>query len=278
MIGTVFIIIGITILGLGVFLLMKSENKKAIINAKVETNLKTIKIGNETGEEEISKIAKDFDNETKKQELKNLIKLAAADGVLTNNEKEIIIKKAEGLNINPENLEKALANELQKKLNDPETKIIDKQKERGDLFEALIASKFNKNYFTLKNWAGDKYSNGIYAETTIQPDLQLSFKLRGIEHNFAVECKYRSSYYKNGIEWAKQTQFNNYRKFEQDYNMPVFVAIGIGGNPNNPEELFIIPLNNIKDTFLHNNFLTKYKKLNFQQNNFYFNHNNNKLS
>ncbi len=284
MTGTIFIIFGVIILGFGIVLLIKSEYKKVMSNAKIETKLEIIKIDDQTGEKEIiktietQKIGKNFENEAKKIELKNLIKLAVADGVLTKNEKEIIFEKAAELNIETKIIEKELSIELQKKLNNPETKLIDKQKEKGDLFEGFIASKFDKKYFTLKEWAGDKYANGIYAETTIQPDLKLHFKLRNNEQDFAIECKYRSKYYKNGIEWAKQSQLNNYMKFEQDYNMPVFVAIGVGGNADNPAELFIIPLNEITHTFLYKSFLQKHKKMNFQKNNFHFNHNNNKLS
>lgn len=284
MTGTIFIIFGIIILGLGVILMLKSGYKKGISDVKGETKLQNIKIEDETDEEEIiktiqyQKTGENFDTETKKQELKNLIKLAVADGVLTKNEKEIILEKAAEINIKTEIIEKQLSEELQKNLDNPETKLIDKQKEKGDLFEAFVASKFDKKYFTLKDWSGDKYIKGIYAETTIQPDLKLRFKLRNIERDFAIECKYRSNYYKNGIEWAKQNQLNNYRKFEQDYNIPVFIAVGVGGNADNPEHLFIIPLNKIEDTFLDKRFLQKYKKINFQTNNFYFNSRNNKLS
>ncbi len=277
MTGTIFIILGIIVLGLGVILLLKSGYKK-------ETKLQNIKVEDETEEKEIirtiqhPKRLENFDTETKKQELQNLIKIAVADGVLTKNEKEIIFEKATEINMQTEIVEKQLSEELQKKLDNPETKLIDKQKEKGDLFEAFVASKFDKKYFTLKDWSSDKYIKGIYAETTIQPDLKLRFKLRDIERDFAIECKYRSNYYKNGIEWAKQSQLNNYIKFEKKYNTPVFVAIGVGGNPNNPMELFIIPLNEIGYTFLYKSFLKKYQKTNFQKNNFYFNHNSNKLS
>ena len=33
-------------------------------------------------------------------------------------------------------------------------------------------------------------------------------------------------------------------------NIPVFIAIGIGDEASNPEHLFLIPLKNIRSTFL----------------------------
>ena len=38
-----------------------------------------------------------------------------------------------------------------------------------------------------------------------------------------------------------------YEAFEKKFNMPVFIVIGIGGSPSNPQKLFVTPLRNIKD-------------------------------
>ena len=286
MAGTILIILGIILIVVGIVLLIKADYKKTLYNSnakiKIETNLEIIEKNNETGEEKIIKTSKfkkeiDFEKNRKEQEIQNLINLAVADGVVTKNEKEIIIKKAIELNLNIKDIENQLYAKLKKKQNNPETKLIDKQKEKGDLFESFVVTKFDKKYFTLKEWAGDKYVNGIYAETTIQPDLKYSFKLREIEIEFAIECKYRSNYFKNGVEWAKKSQLNNYRKFAEQNKIHVFVAIGVGGTAKQPSELFIIPLKNIQYTFLNREFLEKYKKNNLQTN-FHFNYKNFKLT
>jgi len=60
--------------------------------------------------------------------------------------------------------------------NDSETEIIDCNKKNGDDFEKFVVQKFDKKYFTIKEWAGDKYVNGKYAETTSQPDILFEFK------------------------------------------------------------------------------------------------------
>lgn len=109
-------------------------------------------------------------------------------------------------------------------------------------------------------WTGDKYVQGMYAKSNMNPDLTLRLKLKDIEKDFAVECKYRSTYYKNGVEWSSAQQLQNYKTFATDKGIPVFVAIGIGGVATAPEELFIIPLTEISDTFLTKSFLSKYKK------------------
>ena len=279
MIGTVFIIIGLLILVFGVVLLLKS-NKDLLIKDEIREKKGVVKKENTVRRESviIKNENKVFDIETKKQELENLIKIAVSDGVLTPNEKRIIFKKATELKIKREVIEKKLSEELQKHINNPETKIIDPKKEKGNLFEGYVASKFDKKYFILKDWAGDKYQDGIYAESTTYPDLKYCFNLGDIEQYFAVECKYRSYIKEDKIQWAKKSQFENYKKYEQDFKIPVFVVIGLGQKANNPKEIFVIPLKQLKSTVLNISFLEKYKKTNFADNNFHFNYKSNKLS
>jgi len=144
------------------------------------------------------------------------------------------------------------------------------EKQKGDDFEKYIVQKFSKSYFTIIDWTGDKYVEGMYAKSNMNPDLTLRFKMKDIEKDFAVECKYRSTYYKNGVEWSSAPQLQNYKTFATDKGIPVFVAIGIGGVATAPEELFIIPLTEISDTFLTKSFLSKYKKEKIKDSNLFY--------
>lgn len=141
-----------------------------------------------------------------------------------------------------------------------ENNVATTDKQKGDDFEKFIVQKFSKNNFTILEWTGDKYVQGMYAKSNMNPDLTLKLKLKDIEEDFAIECKYRSTYYKNGVEWSSEQQLQNYKTFATDKGIPVFVAIGIGGVAIAPEELFIIPLTEISDTFLTKSFLNKYRK------------------
>jgi hypothetical protein len=137
-------------------------------------------------------------------------------------------------------------------------------------FEKYIVRKFDKKYFTLLEWAGDKYTEGVYAKTTRHPDLKIRFKLNNEVKVFAVECKYRSGYYKNGIEWCKAHQLNGYKKFAMETRMPVFVALGVGGTADNPADLYILPVEKISDIFLSKEALFPFKKVNAQERNLFF--------
>ncbi|MCU0467562.1 MAG: hypothetical protein MUF58_03100 [Arcicella sp.] len=151
-----------------------------------------------------------------------------------------------------------------------ENEAISTEKQKGDDFEKFVIQKFSKSYFTIIEWTGDKYIDGMYPISNTNPDLMLRFKMKEVEKDFAVECKYRSNYYKNGVEWCTGKQLENYQNFATDREMPVFVAIGLGGVATAPEELFIIPLSEIKGVFLDKAFLERYKKENFKESNLFF--------
>ncbi|MDI9879956.1 hypothetical protein [Flectobacillus longus] len=142
--------------------------------------------------------------------------------------------------------------------------------EKGEAFEKYVVQKFSRNLFRVKEWRGDKFVNGQYAETTTYPDLTFEFSFRNITQTFAVECKYRSDYYRDGIEWCKPYQLENYKHYAQRFRIPVFVVIGVGYSPYEPDELFVIPLKALQDTFVTKYFLKGYQKYNFHESNFYF--------
>ena len=86
--------------------------------------------------------------------------------------------------------------------------------------------------------------NGLYDETTQNPDILFEFNLKNEIRLFSVECKWRKKLNNNGVEFAYESQLARNRKYETEKNIPVYIAIGIGGEASNPEHLFLIPLKN----------------------------------
>ena len=193
-------------------------------------------------------------------ELNDIIEIAIADGVLTNNEREVLNKIATNKNLDNEIFISEVEKQLAESKITKETKLINYKKKNGDDFEKFIVQKFNKEFFRIKEWAGDKYIKGFYADTTQQPDLMIELKYKKDVFVFSVECKWRQNLFKKGIEFAKKEQFNRYKDFEKTNNIPVFLAIGIGGKAEAPASLFIIPLKEIDNNFIHINELEKYRK------------------
>jgi len=117
--------------------------------------------------------------------------------------------------------------------------------EKGRQFEEYIISLFNERHFKLMKWQkSEKIIDRLFSLDHSDPDLQIVFK--GTKnYRFAVECKWRKEFIEGKISWATSYQICSYEDFEYRNRIPVFVAIGIGGEPSHPEKLFVTPLCNI---------------------------------
>mgnify|MGYP005639836015 FL=1 len=136
--------------------------------------------------------------------------------------------------------------------------------EKGIAFEKFIVRKLNKNkLFKLLHWRGDKIDSetGIYPEENTYPDLVVKFSLNEKQVKLAIECKWRKTFFKDSIDIGKSYQIINYKKYQDIQNQPVFVAIGVGGTPSNPKQLFIVPVNDFEDNKISAKLLfDKYRK------------------
>ena len=210
MIGLLLVITGIFLILFGIYIHLKSirKNNNHISSEKKPSSNKKI-------------------NNLINPELENLINIAVVDGVLTDNEKEMIFNKALKSGENIYLVEELLSKKLAKTSLNAETKIIDKIKESGDIFESFIVSKFDRKYFKLMEWAGDKYIDGIYAETTTNPDLVMCFSAGTTKKTFVVECKYRSKFRNGGVIWAGEHKIKNYQNYQDKKKIKVFVRFDI---------------------------------------------------
>lgn len=183
----------------------------------------------------------------KKEEVQRAIDLVTADGVLTPSEEKQIHELAERQGLDQSELVNQAKQIIAERDGPAETELIDQFKRSGDDFEKYIVGKFNRNYFHLVEWAGDKESEGRYAESTLNPDLILELDLEfGGKHRLAVECKYRSSDKNGFLNICTDKQLSRYKAYEQRTGAPTFIALGLGEKPSRPERLFVIPIHRIK--------------------------------
>ncbi len=118
---------------------------------------------------------------------------------------------------------------------------------KGYQFEKYIALLFPTDIWVIVDKTRD-FSKVL--KRRVESDTNPDFTFRHIKTGkmLAVECKYRSYFYKGGIEWDKR-KGKNYRIYGESHKLPVFVAIGIGGSPKNPKQLFFCPLNRFNDSY-----------------------------
>lgn len=118
--------------------------------------------------------------------------------------------------------------------------------EKGRLFEEHIISLFNKRHFKVLEWNKAERDSELWTSGNLSdPDLKLMFS-RSKNYQFAVECKWRKRFYGEKINWAKPHHIERYIEFARKKRIRVFIVIGIGGTPENPNELYVTPLDYIK--------------------------------
>lgn len=138
--------------------------------------------------------------------------------------------------------------------------------QKGVDFERYVALLFNK-YISIKDWTNDSSDKkaGIEVESDKNPDFTLVFKPRN--KKFAVECKYRSYPIWNNkindyvIHWSYPGQIQAYNKFSEAEEMPVFIVIGLGGTPDNPEYMYCIPLDEARYPAIYPSVFNKHKRV-----------------
>lgn len=108
---------------------------------------------------------------------------------------------------------------------------------KGDEFEDFIRKNlFQKSNFTMVERTHTYDTNkDDYVESTLKPD----FKFRSLKtgNEFYIEAKWRQSLFNNSIKWSYPKQFERYQSYSKDCT--VYIVIGLGGTPNNPNNIYM---------------------------------------
>lgn len=120
---------------------------------------------------------------------------------------------------------------------------------KGREFEEFVLELMDvKNgKYMLKEWRGDKTMGDVFPENNSYPDLLI--EAAETKRKIAIECKWRK--YLNHttmIDLFSPEQLITYQEFSQERDLPVFIVLGIGGEPCEPKDIYIIPLE--KATFV----------------------------
>lgn len=127
----------------------------------------------------------------------------------------------------------------------------------GEKFEDYARKEIfiGEYYELIKRTADFNTNKRDYEIASLDPDF--TFRDRLTKKTFFVECKFRSDFYKNKVEWTNPKQLERYRNCNRQF--PVFVLIGLGTHPSYPEALTLIPLSEAKYTGLYASVLDKFE-------------------
>lgn len=250
MTGIILIVVGAIIIGVGVFVFSTSGKQNAVAAGNNSEVTKVVDMPIET----IPTVAVGSTDE-----LGRIIEKAISDGFISASERELIKQSA----ISKGEDHVKVLSDLEKRIklleSNSEIDEADLKYKKGLDFEKFVVQKFSKRYFKVKEWTGDKYVEGVYAETNQYPDLLMEFFGLNQKKEFAVECKWRQNSVNDGIPFSTNAQLDRYRDYAKKKKVPVFIAIGLGGKGAAPERLFIIPLKDISKPFMFFNQLKPYE-------------------
>ncbi|MBA2862920.1 hypothetical protein [Methanococcus maripaludis] len=107
---------------------------------------------------------------------------------------------------------------------------------KSSLFKTYVCEElFKKPYFKIFE-RECKFKN--------EPDYKVILKENG--DYFYLKCKFRGYLYNNFYDWARPDQIDSFKEFSEKVENPVYFAFGLGGCPNDPDNLFLYPLEKIK--------------------------------
>lgn len=114
---------------------------------------------------------------------------------------------------------------------------------KGREFEEFVLELLDvKNgKLLLKEWRGDKTLGEVSPENNSYPD----FIVEEVETKrcIAIECKWRQKLTPvTMMELFASESLITYRQFSEENRLPVFIVLGIGGIPCEPDTIYIIPL------------------------------------
>ena len=130
---------------------------------------------------------------------------------------------------------------------------------KGEEFEEYVRRHlFPLSDYDLVHKTHDYISNyRDYVESSLKPDFK--FRDRKTGEVFFVEAKWRSGRYnrEDKIEWCNQKQLRRYKAINRSEHK-VFVVLGFGDGPKNPEEIILFPISGCNYYALFDSFLDKY--------------------
>jgi len=130
---------------------------------------------------------------------------------------------------------------------------------KGENFEKFIEfNLFSDKLFTLIHRTNNKDQNEErFAENTKLPDFK--FRCKKSLKEFYIEAKYRSKINSNNqLDLMNESQFDRFNSIEYKKKIPVYILVGLGGEATNPEKNYLIPLKEIEQGKITEDFLKKY--------------------
>lgn len=132
--------------------------------------------------------------------------------------------------------------------------------EQSFAFEQFMTGKLNDYDYKLVEWRSEKFYGRRNQHVPGKPVLEFERKKsNNSERIFYIECRYFDEYRDNLVHLGRKRKIHQFKHYSSTTNKPVFVAIGVGGQPSDPENLYLIPVENIHYEIINLKDIAHYK-------------------
>jgi hypothetical protein len=145
-------------------------------------------------------------------------------------------------------------------------------KEQSDVFEKFVMSLFDPLYFRAFRSRQQKVLDSGSGEVDAYPELEFEFNNKEESARFIVESIYIKELQHRDIEIATPQQIRAFRQLDED-DHDLYLVVGMEGRPDDPKEIYLIPVKNITSPFITYPELQAYRKYGM----FFYNAENKKL-
>jgi hypothetical protein len=126
----------------------------------------------------------------------------------------------------------------------------------GEKFENYVRQLlFIDKHYDLVERTHNYVTNKDHVESSLKPDF--TFRDKVTKKEFYVEAKFRTGVFNGKIMWCNEKQLARY--LEHNKQKPVFLILGVGGDPKSPEFVSLIPLAQAKYTGLFLSIVEKFE-------------------
>ena len=118
------------------------------------------------------------------------------------------------------------------------------------VFEAFVITLFDPLYFRHRRPKAERVLAGKRSEGETLPDLEFEFNYKETQARLAIKCLYYKNGGTNELQLFSSERQEAFRHFEEGSGMPLYYVVGIGGTPDDPKELYLIPARAVEKEFL----------------------------
>lgn len=135
---------------------------------------------------------------------------------------------------------------------------------KGREFEDFVLELFDlseNNLYSLLEWRSDKSTGDINPISNTYPDFVIEYGNGKNKFKFSIECKWRASLsWRNHNPLFVPEQIARYKKYSDEKKQRVIVVLGVGGEPSMPEELYLIPIEEIQNVIHKSSNLSQFRR------------------